>query len=140
MSQQLIGSAGNTYKNTSYQLDWSIGEILSESYSVTSQNLTQGFQQGNYTITAVEQLKELDFEIRAYPNPATDFIILNVESSKLENLDYSILNMQGYTLQMDKITGDKQHINFSNYDSGTYFIIIKQNNQFFKSFKIIKTK
>lgn len=42
---QLISSAGESFKNSNYQLDWSIGELVIETYSGNQNMLTQGFHQ-----------------------------------------------------------------------------------------------
>jgi hypothetical protein len=138
ISRQLVGAAGESYKNASYQLDWSIGELQTETYKATGQTLTQGFHQGNYLVTAIEQAKDLKFEITAFPNPTTDFIGLKFDNSKPASLQYTITDMIGKVLQTGRLCENNQQINFANYTVGTYFIIIKQNNQFVKSFKIIK--
>jgi len=138
-SPQLVSSAGESFKNTSYQLDWSIGELQTETYTAGSQMLTQGFHQNSYTVsTAVEQVKGLQFEITAFPNPTTDFISLKVESSKTESLQYTITDLSGRVLQTNKLLENNQQINFSGYAVGTYFITISQNSKLVKSFKIIK--
>jgi len=129
------------YKNSSYQLDWSIGELQTETYRTSGQSLTQGFHQGNYIITEIEQSNQ--FEAIVYPNPTIDFVILKIDVSATYNkgnLQYRITDISGKILQNEKIRGNIQQINFSGFAIGTYFITIQLNNQFVKSFKIIKTK
>jgi len=138
VSPHLVSTSGDTYKNTSYQLDWSIGELQTETYAATGQILTQGFQQGNYTITAVEQSNEFQFEIIAYPNPTTDFINLKIKNSKTETFQYIIGDISGKVLQTGKFSDNIQQFNFSEFPVGTYFISIQLNNQVVKSVKIVK--
>jgi len=137
-SFQLVSSSGDSFSNSNYQLNWSIGELQTESFTSSELSLTQGFHQGNFTITAVNQVEGLQFDITAYPNPASDFIILKVENFEIENLNFCITNMQGEKLQVEKMSSNNQQINFSNYKVGTYFITLNRNNQFIKSFQIIK--
>lgn len=138
--QQLIGSSGETFKNTHYQLDWSVGEVITESFTGSQNTLTQGFHQGKYTITALEQAKNLQFEITAFPNPATDFVILKIESQKLDDLSYLLTDVNGKILQDRKIESNQQQINLSGIAAGAYFLNVKANKKPVKTFKIKKSK
>ncbi len=137
VSPELISSAGDNFSNSNYQLEWSIGEIQTETYSNTENVLTQGFHQNSYIVTTVEDLRA-DFKISVYPNPTADFISLNVQNLEFENMQYTITDLTGRLLQNGNITNDIEQFNFSNYAVGTYFISVQQNSQLVKTFKIIK--
>jgi len=136
-SPELVSSAGDSFNNTSYQLDWSIGECITATHSAGDYVITQGFHQNTYVVTAVEDLAT-DINMSVYPNPTTDFISLKVEKSKAENMQYTVTDFSGKVLQTENFAGDIEQINFSNYAVGTYFISVMENNQLIKSFKIIK--
>jgi len=137
--QQLLGSAGATFKNTNYQLDWSIGELQTETYKSGQTMFTQGFQQGTYIITALSQIKDLQFAITAFPNPATDFITLKIEKPELENMQYTLTELSGRVLQTNYITNNHHQINLRGIATGAYFLNIQSENKTIKSFKIIKS-
>ena len=137
VSPELISSAGDNFSYSNYQLEWSIGEIQTETYSNTENVLTQGFHQNSYIVTTVEDLRA-DFKISVYPNPTADFISLNVQNLEFENMQYTITDLTGRLLQNGNITNDIEQFNFSNYAVGTYFISVQQNSQLVKTFKIIK--
>jgi len=136
-SPELVSSSGDSFNNTSYQLDWSVGECVTATHSAGDYVITQGFHQNTYVITSVEDLRP-EIEMTVYPNPTSDFISLKVESSKVEDLQYSITDFSGKVLQTENFAGDIEQINFSSYANGTYLISISQNNQLIKSFQIIK--
>ena len=137
-SPELLSPAGDSFNNTSYQLDWSIGECITATHSEGDYVLTQGFHQSTYAITAIKDLRA-DINMSVYPNPTTDFISLKVESSKAEGMQYTITDFSGKVLQTSNLKSDIEQINFSNYANGVYFLSVKQeNNQLIKSFKIIK--
>jgi hypothetical protein len=138
-SLQLLGSAGDTYKNSSYQLDWSVGELLTETFAVSQNQLTQGFHQGNYTITAIDQAKDLQFEITAFPNPTTDIVVLGIESQNIEAFRYILTDVNGKILQDRKIESNQQQINLSEMAAGAYFLSVRTNKKAVKTFKIIKS-
>lgn len=137
-SPELVSSAGDIFNNTSYQLDWSIGELVTETYTGAQNTLTQGFHQGTYIVTSIDENPLLDFSIVAFPNPTSDFISLKVESSKVESLQFTITDISGKILQNGNFTNEPEQINFSSYAAGTYIVTISQNNQILKSFQIIK--
>ena len=136
-SLELVSSSGDSFNNTSYQLDWSIGECITGTQSAGDYVITQGLHQGNYVVTSVEDLR-LDILMSVYPNPTTDFISLKAESSKVEGMQYTITDFSGKVLQTAHFVGDIEQLNFTNYAVGTYFISVMENNQLIKSFKIIK--
>ena len=133
-----MSSAGDSFNNTSYQLNWSIGECVTATHSAGDYVITQGIHQNTYIITAVEDLRA-EIEMSVYPNPTSDFISLNF--AKVQNfgkVSYTVTDFSGKVLQTANFKGDIEQINFSNYAAGTYFISVLENNQLVKSFKIIK--
>ena len=75
-------------------------------------------------------------EINIYPNPVTE--ILNIDVP-LEFIDGNLvfLNMFGQELHKEIITNKLTEINLSNFESGSYFMILK-NEAVVKKNKIIK--
>ncbi len=136
-SPELVSSSGDSFNNTSYQLDWSVGECITATHTAEDYVITQGFHQNSYVVTSVEDLRT-DISMFVYPNPTTDFVSLKVESSKVEGMQYTITDFSGRVLQTANFAGDIEQISFLNYAVGTYFISVTENNQLIKSFKIIK--
>ena len=138
-SPELVSSAGDSFNNTSYQLDWSIGECVTLTHSAGTYVITQGFHQDSYKITtSIDNLYGSEINITVYPNPTTNLVCLQVESSKAESLQYILSDINGKILQNAEVLNNIVQLNFSTYTSGVYFLIVKQENQLIKSFKIIK--
>ena len=136
-SPELVSSAGESFKNTGYQLDWSIGECVTATHSSGSYVITQGFHQNFYEITTVKDLAK-DINITVYPNPTTNFLTVNLEASARPLSVLTITDINGKILQHSEVTNDQEQLDFSNYANGIYFLDVKQNNQLIKSFRIIK--
>lgn len=136
-SPELVSSAGESFNNTSYRLDWSIGECVTATHSSGSYVITQGFHQNSYVATLVKDLRA-DMKMSVYPNPTSDFISLKVESSKIAGMQYTVTDFSGKVLETAEIRTSLQTLNFTNYPVGTYFISVTENMQLIKSFKIIK--
>jgi hypothetical protein len=138
-SPELVSSAGDSFNNTSYQLDWSIGELVTETYTGAQNTLTQGFHQGTYIVTSIDENPLLEFSITAYPNPTSDLVTIDFPSSEGHgNVKIIVTDLSGKVLQTSEMQSDLEQINFSSYANGTYLITVSQNNQSVKSFQIIK--
>ena len=137
-SPELVSSAGDSFNNTSYQLDWSMGECVTATHSGGSYVITQGFHQNTYVVMTVENLRA-DINMSVFPNPTTDLVTIDFPSSEgYGNVKISVTDFSGKVLQTENFAGDIEQINFLNYAVGVYFISVLENNQLIKSFKIIK--
>ena len=138
---ELVSSSGDSFNNTTYQLDWSIGECITATHSEGSYKITQGFHQSKYEITAIKKIPAEDLKISSYPNPITDFITVYFESFnmyKTFSLTLIVTNINGDALFKDEIDKKEKELNFTSFTSGIYFISIRQENKIIKTFKIIK--
>jgi len=138
VSPELVSAAGEHYENTSYQLDWSIGEIAVETYSNASYVLTQGFHQNTYTVTSVDKLAFSDADMKAYPNPASDFITIESSDDTQKELTVELSDIQGKVYLIEKYTATKKKVNLEHFSKGIYFLNVKSEGKTIKSFKIIK--
>jgi len=137
--QDLISPVGDSFENSLYQLDWSIGELSIETYSDTINILTQGFHQGNYSITVVEQVKDLECEINVFPNPATDLITIKLSNNSYNSLSYNLVDINGKILIVDHLASNQNQIDIKTLTVGSYFFNIISNGKSLKTFKIIKS-
>jgi len=132
---ELVSSAGDSFSNSIYRIDWSIGECVTSTHSVGDYIITQGFHQNIFVITVVEDL-ETNINISVYPNPTSDFItILN---EKPTSVSIELIDINGKVLLQEKNTKTEKQLDFSPYTRGVYFLILKQEEKLIKSFKIIK--
>lgn len=138
-SPELVSSAGDSFIGANCQIDWSVGELASETYTGTQNMLTQGFHQSSYIITTIDRNADFKYTITAFPNPTNDFISLNLDKlSDFGKVNYTIKDITGKELHADEILSDIEQINFSNYPVGIYIVTVLHNNQLMKSFQIIK--
>jgi hypothetical protein len=138
ISQDLVCTAGDSFTNDTYQLDWSIGELVTETYTVSQITLTQGFHQGDLLVTNIDENTSSEFlNIKAFPNPTKDLINLSGYENH-SDLQFTISDLSGKVLQNGKILSENEQLNFSNYSVGMYFITIQQNNKIVKTIKIVK--
>jgi hypothetical protein len=88
---------------------------------------------------------DFDFSIKAFPNPVSNNLTLNIQSNKETELDLRIFDLSGknYAALNRSITVLQEHnqlIDLSALAAGTYFIrLINQDAQSAKTIKILKT-
>src|SRR6056297_2256599 len=96
LDQNVSGTAGAYSENANGSLSWTIGETVVETVSDGTTTLTQGFQQGNLSVTTLIEQPELSSTLKVYPNPVEN--ILHVETDK-KGMDYQLLNINGQTVE-----------------------------------------
>jgi hypothetical protein len=139
---ELISSSGDNFATTGQQITWSLGEVAIETSIKGNLILTQGFHQCSYLVTAVDETILSDLEITAFPNPATDFLSVQLSGDNLQLKDYvlNLTDIQGKQLLKVKPDNNCPRINFSAYEAGTYFLSISKNAEILRTFKIIKSE
>jgi hypothetical protein len=86
------------------------------------------------SLSSSEVVELLNKGIKIYPNPFSE--LLNIEVSHKDHIEYLLTTVDGKVINKDKF---KEHykIDTKKLASGTYFLIIKDKDQY-ESFKIIK--
>ena len=138
VAPELVSTAGDSFSNTNYQLDWSIGESITATHSNGTNVLTQGFHQNTYEVLLLVDDFQTAIDISVYPNPTTNFININVGDAAFQQMQYTITDYVGKTIKKANLNTDTEQISFANYANGTYFLTVKRNNKLLKNFKIIK--
>ncbi len=131
LPQQVVASAGDQYTNASASVSWTVGELTIATLSSSSVTLSQGFQQGNLTVNTLVDQDMLDFNLKAYPNPVIDILILETDEKQQR---YQVINMQGEVVLNGNITAVLQEIDFTNLPHGVYLLSVDQK----QTHKIIK--
>jgi len=84
------------------------------------------------TITAIVNVNSQNIQIKTYPNPVSNYLIIETELQNNIDVSYQIIDINGkeiITTNIENIIG-KYHkiIDVSLYKSGTYFVKLKFNN------------
>lgn len=137
-AQEVVSSAGDSHSNANGSVSYTIGEPVIETFSGGNNILTQGFQQSNLMITAIEELPGLNFEISAFPNPATDIVKLRIGKESIAGMQYMLYDMSGNLLLRNGLEGTETEIPFSDFFPAEYILRISDNRKEVKSFKIVK--
>lgn len=143
-AQESINTAGGNASESGGSVSYSVGQVVYQTYTGTNGSITQGVQQPYEisVITAVEEAKNINLSVLAYPNPATDFLQLKVDGSmySVMSMSFQLYDMNGKLLQTKKLTEAETQIDMSSFVPATYFLKVITESKAIKEFKIIKTQ
>jgi len=125
-SLQVISSAGSTFTNENYIIEYTLGELAIESIG-NGIKLTQGFHQGELVIQT--GIHELDFIINLYPNPTQTHFKIEFDSPQTVNTFLS--DITGNIIFREQIVNQlSKNYDVSYLAQGVYtFTIIDSNNK-----------
>ena len=135
----VIGTDGGFAGNNQFSLSYTIGEIVTElgNDPVNNIDLTQGFQQAYISIVSTEN-HIADIDISVFPNPAVNYLNVNISDlSKVKS--YAMYDMSGKLLLQQEIISNQFEVSFSNFSSGNYLLIFKNDQQKLKTLKVQKS-
>ena len=121
LSPSVVSSSGASYSNGGVIMDFTLGEIVIETFSNNANILTQGFHQG--IIKIVLSVSDIDIKTKIYPNPTTNFIIIELE--KNVNAELLVYDINGKIVIKDKLNEEqKKQLDFSFLNQGNYLLHI----------------
>jgi len=85
-----------------------------------------------------ESVNDLESSITLYPNPSSDVVTVNFLRSSLHDLSMKLLDSNGKVLQKINKVSPSETLRLQSYSTGTYFLIVTQENQIIKTFKILR--
>jgi hypothetical protein len=140
-AQQGSAATGGEAAGAGGTVSYTIGQM---DYITTTGNggtISQGLQQP-YQINVATGMQETGINLTCalYPNPTTDFVVLTVQKEDVENMSFSLLDVQGKLIQHQKLSSSSTTISMVNYADALYLIKVFNNNTEVKSFKINKNK
>ena len=120
LSPSVIGSAGASFSNSTFSTDLTVGEVMIETFSNIS-IITQGFHQGIEDINS--DVVNLDINTKVYPNPTTNFLIIELEQNV--NAELLVYDINGKIVIKDKLNNEQQkQLDFSFLNQGNYLLHI----------------
>ena len=134
-AQEIISTQGNTYSNASGSNDFTIGEVVIFTGTNGINDATQGFHQTNWNFLGVEDFAP-DYEVIIFPNPTEDVLIIRTRT--FANVRYTLNDAQGKLVLQDKLSAEQTAIQVSKLAPGSYSLLLNNEIQNLKTFKLIK--
>lgn len=123
-TQELVSCSGDHFEANGLQLDFSIGEAVTETLE-SGVTLTQGFHQTLLTITSVSEVPYLNWQ--AGPNPVVDVLNVQFAHGQISNGFIELLNMQGQVVLSDAF-GMVQNLQLDLSDLAPGVYVMRANN------------
>lgn len=136
-AQEVVATQGSSYTNGDVSMDFTIGEVIINTESSVNTDVTQGFHQTTWIITSVDSYYS-KYEATVFPNPTVDQ--LNIQTSEFEDVMYTLYDVKGGVVRKGILTAGKTSIQLSELASGSYSIVLSNNTQDLKIFKVVKTQ
>lgn len=139
-AQENITSAGGDASGAGGSVSYSVGQTVYTTNTGTTGSVAQGVQQP-YEISVVSNLNlnsTITLECSIYPNPATDYLLLEVKGQLPQNLSYLLYDNNGKQINNVVLTENQTKICLEGLSPATYFVKILSDNQELKIFKIVK--
>jgi hypothetical protein len=143
-AQEVVATQGESYSNTSANIDFTIGEVVINTETDGTNDITQGFHQTNWNFLGVENHAP-NYEATIFPNPTED--VLNIKTSSFENVTYTLYDAQGKLVMQNTLSAEQTPIQVSQLVPGAYSLelIFEEGNEGplslskRKTFKLVKS-
>lgn len=135
-AQEVIATQGDSYTAAPGTLDFTIGEVVINTLSNASNDLTQGFHQTNWKFSGLEDFAP-GFVITVFPNPASDY--LNIQTTDYQNLHVVLYDEAGKLVAQEDLLAEKTSIRVAELATGNYSLVVSNNSGTLKLFKLIKS-
>jgi hypothetical protein len=139
-AQQSVVASGGNASGIGGSVSYSAGQVVYTTALGSGGSTAQGVQQP-FEIAVVldlEETKGITLQFTVYPNPTWGNVTLQIENYDIQNLSYTIFDLNGRIIAKDRIISNQTFISMENLASATYYIKIMKINKELKVFKIIK--
>lgn len=138
-AQQATTAAGGVASGSGGTAAYSNGQVVYTTHTGSNGSVAQGVQQP-YEISIVLGVEnhQISLNLKAYPNPTTDYLTLNVGNAELSTLNFQLYDISGKLIESRKIISSSETIAMENLPTATYFLKVTNNNNEVKTFKVIK--
>ena len=138
-AQETIPSTGGNATGTGGTSSYTVGQLVYTTNASTSGSVSQGVQQAfEFQTLGNPGLLAAQLTAVTYPNPTTDFIVLKITDTALENLQYTLFDLNGKTIASKPIRTSSTEIAMKNLSVGMYLLKLTKKNKPLKTFKVIK--
>jgi hypothetical protein len=145
LERYVIGTLGGSwYDGSSFEMDFTVGEMAVTTLSNANNFLTQGFQQPftNQTVSVQENSSD-PMVATFYPNPVEDMLTIRLENTGTGRLTVLLYNMLGQQLSaplsIDPTDGNASvQMDLSEFATGNYFIRVLRENELILTGKVVR--
>ena len=138
-AQESINASGGNATGSEGSASFSVGQMVYSTHTGEQGSVVEGVQQAfEISVLGVEEFENINASLRVYPNPVSEYLVLEVKELDLDNLNFQLFDIRGRLLQSKKIINDQTTISMSGLGTAVYFVKVIQDNKEVKTFKVIK--
>ncbi len=138
-SQEAIPVSGGEASGSLGSGSYTVGQVFYTTHTAATGSVSQGVQHPfEFQTLSNAALTTVNLTAVSYPNPTKDFIILKITDSALNNLQYTLFDVNGKSIASGSITESSTQIQLKHLSIGAYILKVSQQNQSLKTFKILK--
>lgn len=140
-SQETIPASGAEVSGSGGAGSYTVGQVFYSANTSTTGSVSQGVQQVfEFQTLSNPGLTSVSLTAVTYPNPTKDFIILKITDKGIDNLRYTLFDVNGKSIVSDVIANSSTQIQMKHLSIGAYVLKVSQKNHALKTFKIIKNQ
>ena len=137
---EVISSAGEVYRNGTMELDWTLGEVMVQTFEKDEVMITQGYHQPYLTLTSSRGLQPGFADIKVFPNPVDQEFTVSVQLQKHAYIDLRLFSVLGQELWRRSSNTDSWHelISSINWTPGQYFLTVSVDGSITRTISLQK--
>jgi len=139
-AQETILASGGDATGNGGTASYSIGQLFYSVHTLSEAYISEGVQQPYeiYVLSGKEDAAPITLKFRAYPNPVSDFLFLQLEDSGDLQAFFQLFDSKGRLLMEKRISGIENMIPMESYVAGIYYLNVRAAGKKAWKFKIIK--
>lgn len=140
LAQESLNTSGGNALGIGGSASYSVGQTVYTNDTANGFSIANGVQQP-YEISEIvgfEKADSISLALAIYPNPANEYLILEVKEFNLSNISFQLIDISGKLIITQKINSIQSIVDMSQLSPAIYFITIFCENMELKKFKIIK--
>ena len=139
MAQNATVASGGNATGSGGSSSYTVGQVFYTNAVGLNGSINQGAQQPvEIFALGTNDFPEISLTMSIYPNPTTALVILSIANYNSENINYQLFDLNGRSIQNNKILEKETQISLQNLSNAIYFLTVSDNTKSLKTFKIIK--
>ena len=122
-AQEVISPQGESYSNSSGEVEFTIGETVISTFENGTNGITQGFHQSNLIISSIKDFTP-NMDISIYPNPVMNQLTIKLTDIK-EGYHFDMVDMNGKLVKSNPIKNLENQVDLTALAAGVYMLILK---------------
>ena len=138
-AQQAVVTTGGDIQSAEGSVSYSVGQVFYQSVTSPSGSVLEGVQQP-YEIFVITSVTEADplTELRLFPNPASDYLILETDEHLDSSVRMAVFNSMGQMIRTANVEREQTKVYVGDLMAGSYYVVLFHEGRKLQTFKVIK--